>query len=191
VNQPAGSADALSTDELREAFRLTPVERARLIMAARSLISGTDYRPEDLVSEAIVRALDGTRSCPRSVAPTTFLFNAMKSIASAAWEARSLRPRIVSMDEPEAGKVVEVVRDPSGSIEDRLVAREDTSRRVEALMELFKEDQDALCVVMGDLDDLEAEEIRGVCGLDEKAYHTVRRRIRRKIEREFPQGWQK
>jgi hypothetical protein len=43
---------------------------------------------------------------------------------------------------------------------------------------------------MGELDGLEAEEIRVVCGLDKTAYATVRRRIRRTIDREFPRGWQ-
>lgn len=189
MDQLEGPVDALSTDELRETFRLTPVQRAKLVKAAWPLVAGTDYEPDDLISEAIVRALDGTRSCPRGVDPMAFLYNAMKSIASAAWEARSSRPRITSMDAPGGEKIAALIRAPGRSAEEKLAAEEDSERRLDAVMALFNDDPDALCVVMGDLDELKAEEIRAACGLNEKAYPTVRKRIRRAIEREFPHGW--
>lgn len=190
MSQSEGPGDALSPDELREAFRLTAVERAKLVKAARHLADGSDYESDELLSEAIVRALDGTRSCPRDIEPMAFLYNAMKSIASAAWEARSLRPRIASIDAPGAENVAAAMRAPGRSAEDQLLAEEDMTKRVEALTLLFDADPDALCVVMGDLDDLAADEIRDLCGLDTAAYPTVRRRIRRTIERQYPRGWQ-
>lgn len=177
-------------DELREALTLTPVQRAKLVSSARRLADGTGYEPDDLLQEAVARALDGTRSCPRTVAPATFLYNVMRSIASAAWEARNLRPRVASIDAAGVDKVVATLKSPGRSMEESMVAEEDLSSRLEALMKVFKDDADALCVVMGDLDGLEAEDIRGVCSLDKTTYPTVRRRIRRTIERAFPQGWQ-
>ena len=161
-------------DELREALSLTPVQRAKLVSSARRLADGTGYEPQDLLHEAVVRALDGTRSCPRSVAPMTFLYNAMKSIASAAWEARNLRPRLASIDAAGVDKIVAAIKTPDGSVEESMIAKEDSARRLEALMTIFKDDADALCVVMGDLDGMEAEDIRSVCSLDKTTYPTVR-----------------
>lgn len=183
------SAESLSTDELRVAFALSPLQRAKLVKAASRLVGGTDYEPDDLVSEAVVRALDGTRTCPRDVPPTVFLWNAMKSIASAAWESRSLRPRATSIDGPGSEKIAAKLRASERSAEEGLVASEDSAKRLEALMTLFKDDADALCVVMGDLDGLEADEIRALCSLDKLAFPTVRRRIRRTIDRGYPEGW--
>jgi DNA-directed RNA polymerase specialized sigma24 family protein len=189
VNRTEGAADVLSADELREGFRLTTVQKAKLVKAARILVRGTDYEPDELISEAIVRALDGSRSCPRDVDPLAFLYNAMRSIASAAWKARDLRPKVDSIDAPHGANVAATLRAADCSAEDKLLAEEDAAGRLKALMDLFEADADALCVVMGDLDELRPEEIRDLCGIDEKAYPTVRRRIRRTIEREFPHGW--
>ncbi len=57
-------------------------------------------------------------------------------------------------------------------------------------MDLFDEDEDALKVLLGLFDTQSAEEVRETWGMDEKAFATIRRRIRRKIDKAFPGGWQ-
>lgn len=75
------------------------------------------------------------------------------------------------------------------SVEDWRVAREDAEARLKAIEAIFSDDDDAQLVLMGDLDGLEAHEVRAAGGWNEQEYATVRRRIRRKISAAFPKGW--
>jgi hypothetical protein len=58
-----------------------------------------------------------------------------------------------------------------------------------AILSLFADDEIARLIVEGDMDDMEACEIRDLTGLDEKAYASKRRLIRRRIDKAYPKGW--
>ena len=80
-----------------------------------------------------------------------------------------------------------VSREPD--VEALRLRAEDVSLRIAALEELFADDDDALLMVWADLEETPKEEIKMQHDIDDKAYATIRRRIRRKIERRFPDGW--
>jgi len=179
----------LSAAEFAAALGLLSIEDlGRLESVARSLALGSGHGAEDLLQEAICRTLDGGRSCPRSVQPVVFLYNAMRSIASAWRETLAGQGDHVSLDADVDGVAVQVAA-PDRTVEQVLVARADYVEGVETLQRLFEDDGPALMVVMGMLDGVEGAELAALADLDEKGLATVRRRIRRKIEKAFPEGW--
>lgn len=183
-----GEANAvpLSAAEFQAALEeLGSGDLGRLERAARHLSAGTEFGPDDLLQEAVCRTLEEERVCPRHVGITAFLYNAMKSIASALRKRGIGYPPHDSLDFEEGGGAVA----PGRSAEELLVARADYSEGVRALQALFDDDPQALLVVMGDLDGVEAAELKELAGMDDKTFATVRRRIRRKIEKAFPGGW--
>lgn len=161
----------------------------RLERAARQLSVGTGMGPDDLLQEAIRRALEGERTCPCEVEISVFLYNVMKSIASASRKQISRRPRHESLDEDENAEPASRVASRERSVEELLVARADYSEHLKALQALFDDDEQALLVVMGDLDGESATVLKDMGAMDDKVLATVRRRIRRKIEKAFPEGW--
>lgn len=180
----------LTVEEIRAAITTMPAnDRIRLLKAARGLAAGTGMESKELLGEAVCRALDRTRTCRRDLPVLVFLIGAMKSIAWAAREAEGNAPAMESLDMTDMGGAVLQLPAPGRTVEEALVAREDWSERIEALQTLFADDEQALLVIMGDLDGLPATEIREMAGMDEKTLATVRRRIRRKIENAFPGGW--
>ena len=57
------------------------------------------------------------------------------------------------------------------------------------LEELFADDDEAQLILMGEMDELTAEEIREIGEIDATTYASARRRMRRRIDKEFPDGW--
>jgi DNA-directed RNA polymerase specialized sigma24 family protein len=180
----------LSMDELRLAIEsFGEADWIRLNKIAKILANGRQITWEDLLQEAICRALSAVRRCPRDVAPTVFLGNAMRSIASASDKERPHDPlqiaeSIHANDEGDEPHPVMEIEDPKGSPEDFAIARE----ALEEIDVLFANDEAAQLVIMGRIDGLSPEEIQEVAGLDRTGYATVLRRIRRHIEKHESTG---
>jgi DNA-directed RNA polymerase specialized sigma24 family protein len=180
----------MSFDELVSAIGLLgEADYVRLDKAARIYSGATEYAAEDLRQEAIVRSLDGTRRCPREVSPVVFLIGAMRSIASAGRVHTSKSQVVASLDVLGSERPVIQVASGVRNAEDNWIAKEDAAKRLAAIESLFRDDEDCLMVIMGDLDEMSAPAIRDMQGWSNKEYDTVRRRIRRKIEGAFPNGF--
>ena len=54
---------------------------------------------------------------------------------------------------------------------------------------LFADDEQARTILRGEMNGLSAEEIRARGAIGELAYDTARRRIRRRIDKAYPNGW--
>ena len=187
---PEASSEVLSVEELRTALeQLSATENLRLTKAARYFVLGTTMEPAELLNEAVSRALDGTRSCRLGLRIVPFLIGAMKSIAWAHRDAHNEAPRLVSLSATGTETTALQVPAKGRNAEEWLVAREDYESQRAALEILFADDEPAFLVVTGDIDGMSAEEIRVELDLDLKAYASVRRRIRRKINQAFPRGW--
>lgn len=167
----------------------TQADHLRLRKAARILCGGSGYEWNELLNEAVVRALSGTRRCPRSTQPVVFLANAMKSIVSAGRESLALQPETTSL--AATGTDGKVLDPPSRqrTVEETLTARDDCAARLAALDDLFKDDEEAQMVILGDIEGLDAEAIRDMQGWTLQELATVRRRIRRRIEARYPTGF--
>ena len=185
------TAAPLSTDEVREAITaLTTADLIRLKRVGALYAVGVGVEGPEVLNEAVRRALDGTRNCPRDVPMPVFLVNVMRSMASSERTKAKEEPIMESMSSTlDAGPAVLELPSERRNVEEMRLAREDAEGRLRALEELFLDDDDAQLVLMGHIDEMSADEIRALGGWDEQAYATIRRRIRRKIAARYPQGW--
>ena len=183
-----GQAAARSRDEIVAAIQgFSAADWARLKKVARRFAAGRPIEPEDLLQEAFARALD-SRACPPHVDVVKFLAEAMRSIAHG--EAEKVEHRFVlvarAVDEfPEALDV----RDRMPSAEETLLSEESASAIRSAILSLFDDDAQARDIVEGTMEDMKAEELRELTGLDVTAYDFKRKRIRRRIDKAYPRGW--
>jgi DNA-directed RNA polymerase specialized sigma24 family protein len=89
----------------------------------------------------------------------------------------------------EDAEVIDSIVSPSATPEAAVIAEEEAVRIRHAILDLFADDVVAQTIVEGDMEGMEAEEIRNLTGLDKTAYASARRLIRRRIDKAFPEGW--
>ncbi|WP_443971308.1 hypothetical protein [Sphingobium sp. CR28] len=183
--------DVLDPDEVRQQIEsLTKVDLARLRKAGRIKAFGLGCEADDLIGRAVELAMTGKRQCPRGTDFVVFLYNALRSIASAMRASPANAEPIASLDATGTdGRPVVMIASPELDAEALSLRAEDTAQRIKALEELFADDDDALLMIWADLEETPKEEVKMQHNLDDKAYATIRRRIRRAIDRRFPNGW--
>lgn len=177
-----------SIPELLSAFAaLTNADLLALRKAASMLLDGTQYtEPSDLIHEALIRCLNGTRTWPTHVPFTVFLANAMRSIAGA-----DRRSKAAQTTRPESHYVTENFFEPlnyfaprSPSAEEAylsMLERERAEQEIDRLREAFNADPVASVVLTGWLSGLSTQEIVADNLLPFKEYDAARKRLRRKV----------
>ncbi|HEY3908464.1 MAG TPA: hypothetical protein VGM07_01080 [Stellaceae bacterium] len=160
---PRDIGEALATLSEDDLLRLRAIARLR----ARSLPGGISW--SDLLHEAMVRALAGTRPWSPGVPLLAFLAGVMRSLCDEQWRRRRLQDTL--RDQENAGPV----GDP-----ERVYA---AAEALAAIHRLFASDGAATRVIIGLLDGMTADEIRRYYGLSPVEYDTARRRIRRALLR--------
>jgi hypothetical protein len=151
---------------------------ARLDSLARSFAFSTGWDPDDLLQEAIVRTLQGTRNCPTSVGVMKHLADTMSSIAdterSKGRNQHShvpiVQPGLILAEDPPS---------PTWSAEDTLVYQ---GERAE-LLALFDDDPIAREMVEGILADFDTDQLKDLTGLQGNAYDSKRTLIRRRLQK--------
>lgn len=154
---------ALSALPEEDLLRLRVIARLR----ARSLPGGMSW--SDLLHEAVLRALAGTRPWPPGVPLLAFLAGVMRSLCDEQWRRHRRQDALPVPD--DAG----MAHDP-----ERACA---ATEALAALHRLFASDEAALKVITGLIDGMEAEDIRRHYGLTAVEYDTTRRRTRRAMLR--------
>ena len=91
---------------------LTDAQKARLRKVAQSYAWLYPLGADDLLSEAIARAIAGSRQCPKDVDVVKFLADAMRSIADA--ESKKIENQIEVMPVVLPGSDVDGAVDPIG-----------------------------------------------------------------------------
>lgn len=132
--------------------------------------------PEDLVQEALLRAMSGVRRCPAGTDIVVFLQGVIRSLASAARKRGGLLGPL-PLDEESVSWVPE----PSG----RRAATENLRQR---LLNVFAESTRERLIVTLMLRGYRGAQIRDRTGLSMTELATARRRIRRWIERAKREG---
>ena len=160
---------ALSDDDL---LRLRALARLR----ARGLPGGVAW--SDLLHEAVLRALEGTRRWPPGVPLLAFLAGTMRSLCDEQWRRRR---RESTMPLPESAMTETLADMASGADPERVYA---AAEALAAVDRLFMSDTVALKVVAGLTNGLNAEEIQSHYGLTAVEYDTARRRMRRALLRQ-------
>jgi DNA-directed RNA polymerase specialized sigma24 family protein len=160
--------EALSDDDL---LRLRALARLR----ARGLPGGVAW--SDLLHEAVLRALEGTRRWPPGVPLLAFLAGIMRSLCDEQWRRRRRESALPQPGDTMAATLVDTAPeiDP-----ERVYA---ASEALAAVDRLFVSDAVALKVIAGLTNGLGAEEIQRHYGLSAVEYDTARRRMRRTLLR--------
>ncbi|HJQ60683.1 MAG TPA: sigma-70 family RNA polymerase sigma factor [Vineibacter sp.] len=164
-------------EDIGRALRaLSDADLARLQALARlwsrGLPGGLGWA--DVLNEAIVRSLDGTRRWPAGVPLLAFLSGVMRSICDDHW--RRVRR--------ELGR-----RAPDACADDEMSAAVDPERALAAaqalgaIHRLFARDLVVLTIIAGLAEGLAASDIRRRYGLSALDYDTARKRMRRALLR--------
>jgi DNA-directed RNA polymerase specialized sigma24 family protein len=186
-------ATTRSRDEIAAAIRsLTAADLARLKIVARKYAFGRPIESDDLLQEAYVRALD-SRACPSHVDVVKFLAEAMRSIAHG--EAEKVEHKITLVPIAKTGgpeDEASSIGDEADDAETGMIAAQQAERCIAvhaAVIALFDDDPTAQLVLEGMMEEMTAEEMRELTGLDKTGYDSKRKLIRRRIDKQYPEGW--
>ena len=136
---------------------------------------------DDLIQESYTRALEGRRTCGRTVGLVPFLCGVMKSIASQETEARKigLRPvtvlknGIVVLPDGKAD-AVSPEQAAAAAIDERpLIARVHAAIEGDGKLELLVE---------GIYDQMRGAELRNLLGVDEQGLAALRKKLKRRLQ---------
>jgi hypothetical protein len=191
VTPSAPAETVLSVTEVTDRIRgLSDADALRFKRASHYLSHGDSRSPAELRNEAIRRAVDGSRRCPRNLPIVVFLFGVMRSIASADRKAANRTPKlaVVPRDSSAGATLLEGV-DPRLSPEDRLIKDEEITELKTRVLDLFRDDLVVHTLVEGLITGMEGEELRKLVGLSLEEFATKRRFVRRRIDKAFPNGW--
>lgn len=161
--------------------------RLRRIAQLRAMgLTAVDWR--DVLNEAVVRVLTGSRKWPKTVPFVAFMAQTMRSIANEHW--RQVH---------ESGVTVEADLDidtdhPTAGLEQMAVnaihpEREVIARRTLAdIEELFRGDSQVLAILEGLGEGLSPVETQEEAGISATQYASAQRRIRRELARAFKEN---
>lgn len=167
---------------------LSQAELIRLTRVARLRCLGTDYGPDDLLQEAVRRILDGQRTVPSDQPFLACLIQVMRSVA---WASRKrLRAVAKEVELVSCDEMQESVPSLAPTPEQEVASNDACARLNEVIINLFGDDDEAQAVLMGRIDSMTPAEIQTTFGMDQTAYDTALRRIRRRVGKHFPKGWQ-
>jgi hypothetical protein len=178
-----------SRDEIVEAIRaFSQADWARLNLVAKKYAYCHTLTDQDLLCEALDRALkeEGGRKCPTSVDVVKFLAEAMRSIANGESEKIDKKVKFVAVAN-HGDQIVEQVelRDCSPNPEEVLIAKQDEAGILKVALAPFDDDQAARDIVEGTLAGMNGQELRELIGLDQTAYDSKRKLVRRRIDKTY------
>jgi DNA-directed RNA polymerase specialized sigma24 family protein len=177
----AAGDEYLSRQEVQRALaRLGPADMVRLVALARtwSRKVGRDVH-EDLLNEAIARALGGSRKWPATLPLGVFMDQTIRSIAD-QWAKQASRVASQPVDDPTEDPAPAAVptqeRDVALNVIMNLIQRE------------LANDTIALGIFRLSLTDASPNEIQAELGINATEHDTGRRRLRRRLFQLFPDG---
>lgn len=184
MTSPSASPEHASTAEVIEALEgLSREDQFRLRQLAllrSSALVVMDW--EDLLSEAVKRALEGTRLWPKGVPFLAFMAQTMRSIASE--ERREAAANLTVAEGDLAWDAANTSPLAELSSTDIHPAREvEAKQLLRSIERLFKDDPSALAVLHGFAMGSSPEEIQADSDLTPTQYASTQRRIRRALTR--------
>ncbi len=173
-------------DEVRQALgSLGTADLIRLEKAGRYFVRtlgahANRYDWEALLSEAIVKTLEGERLWNKKVNLTTHLVGSMKSIRS-GWAKKGRRTELRDLSDPHEvpGHESDAVRAAEHTEAQRVYAD-----AVNRIGQCFADDALASEVISGLSMGMTGPEIQELSGMSKNEFEAARRRIRRTLDRE-------
>jgi DNA-directed RNA polymerase specialized sigma24 family protein len=175
------TVDNTTADIARAIHALADADLVRLKtlaqLWARGLPAGVSWA--DVLHEAIVRALDGSRKWPPDVPIVAFISGIMRSICDDHWR-RARREAEVLVHDDELADVCASGEGVKWPLPERIVA---AAQSLAAIDRLFAADPLALKIIAGLAEGLTPPEICKRYGMSEREYDTTRKRMRRALLR--------
>jgi DNA-directed RNA polymerase specialized sigma24 family protein len=165
--------DAIIDDDHR---RLRLIERRRR--------GGTDFRENELYSEAVCQAVVGERRCPKGVSFVAFLAQSMRSIASHRREALARTDSLTEGGGTAERQVPSDALDPEALFMEK--QSEDT---IKAIYEALEGDEEAQLAVIAISGPNKGKALRDEIGVDQAGYDYIMKRIRRTLAKKLPDGF--
>ncbi|UWR01236.1 hypothetical protein K3729_18350 (plasmid) [Rhodobacteraceae bacterium S2214] len=183
-------AAVLTRDDLEDSIAaFTNADWLRLRTVAQ-LYAIYPVEPDELVQEALCRAIAGSRKCPHKVTVVRFIAEAIRSIAyDELQKVENQRDEVSVHDETIENPVTITPRELGPNAEERMISNEQNRETENRLLELFDGDDEAQLIVLGMLTGAEGEELREVTGLDQTGFNSKRRYVRRKINSAIENGF--
>lgn len=174
----ADGEDHLSITEFEAAFVALPrVDRIRLDRIALVFEGRGGGEAMELLQEAIARALEGRRRCPKGVGIVQFIGGIVSSLASEASESRKKGLGSV----PVGDGVVEAAADDGPSPEREVVSRIDGGAILAKVQRAVAGDEELELLVEGIYDGLKGKDLEELLGIDKRKLATVQKRLQRKL----------
>ena len=172
------AVDHTTVDAAHAIQALSEADLVRLAALARlwsrGLPDGIGWT--DVLNEAVVRVLDGSRAWPPGVPLLAFLSGVMRSICDDHWRRARREALRRHGDLADLGASL---ADGSADPERMLAA----AQALAQINQLFAGDQPALQIIAGLSEGLTASEICRRYGMEERDYDTARKRMRRALLR--------
>lgn len=204
----AGSApidEPATDDDIRDAIEaLTDDDALRLRKAAQGFLPGTEYQdPDELINEAVVRAMDGTmgdqgRHWPKQrVSFVTFMIMTMMSIANGSRDSYHMsktdRLEGLALEGEGADHVLDYLGLSTQSVEKEALDGEEEAAAIarakvdaDRIDALFADDQQVAWLVMCIKEGKSPAKARELAGFTTTEYETIRKRLRRGAAKLFP-----
>lgn len=191
MNNPQIAPNIRSAEQVKEAIdSLSAADWVRLRKIAGVYSRNSRLEADDLIQTAFFRTLEGSRHWPADVDAMRFFAEVMRSVASDDLKARRRKPELHLVSGTNEDDAEEFdYRDPQPNPEEALASEQFRESVVAAVLPLFEDDVIAQTILEAQLEEMPAEEIRSLVGLDDSAYASKRRLIRRRTDKAFPNGW--
>lgn len=137
---------------------------------------------DELLNEAIIATASGRRRVPRTVSIIAFLVETMWSIASN--EKRKIDRKLSPTDDDPTHDPILNLVDETTCLEKNTIA----DQKLKKIFELFKDDDDVTMLLMGICDGLTPDEICDTANWSRTTYNSVRKKLRRGLNKHFPNG---
>lgn len=140
---------------------------------------------DDILNESIVIIASGSRKFPRNIALLAFLAGTMRSIASNnRRKSNKFISTINDQDNENYNDFILNIPDKNVNIE----SEESACQELQYVYELFKDDEDVTCLLLGKCEGLKPDEVCSTWEWDRTKYDTVQKRLRRGLNQHFPNG---
>jgi len=161
---------------------LSKLDRARLVRIGGRFAFGCSHEPQDLLHQAVVRALMTSVVFQDKQAFLRYLLEGMKSVAFDERKKASVRALDVAgllEGDAKAGDSIP----HSGSVLDGVLDEEAATEKLQLLRALVRGNENAELVLEGRLDGMKPPAIREALGLTETEYDSAVTLINRRIDK--------
>ena len=184
---------AFSVEETSQALSdLSDADMLRLGKISHRFSRGR-IDPDDLLQRAFVALLSGDRKWPRDIDLMCFMVGTIRSLASSQFKSLSHSPELhlvgTAEDDTIEDPMETTIPTPEPNAEQCLISEQETKAICEAVLKIFEDDEIAKVIVEGTMEGIPAEDLRELTGLDQTAYNSKKRLIRRRIDNVYPEGW--